>query len=248
MNPIMQHEKGRKRIFAGSQPTYLPWIGIFEQMMHADVFVVCDDFQVSIPSWQNRNRIKGRHGAVWLAIPVVHPQDLPINRVEIFNKAPWRRKHLRSIEMCCGKAPFFGEYIDRLREIYGAEWRYLSDFNGALIKYFRECLGIEKELAFSSALGVSGAKNSLVVDLCRKTGCDAAYLAEGTRAYVDEKLFRQEGIEIEYQDFEHPTYSQQYGGFISHMSVLDILMNCGPESAEIIRRAGECSRVSAMRR
>ncbi|MFH1549962.1 MAG: WbqC family protein [Planctomycetota bacterium] len=242
---MMQHEKGRKRIFAGNQPTYLPWIGIFEQMMYADVFVVCDDFRSSFPGWLNRNKIKGRDGTVWLAIPVVHPQDLPINRVEIFNKAPWRRKHLRSIEMCYGRAPFFEKYIDRLREIYGVEWRCLSDFTVALIRYFRECLGIEKELAFSSALGVSGTKNSLVVDLCRKTGCDAAYLAEGTRAYVDEKLFRQAGIEVEYQDFEHPVYPQQYGGFISHMSVLDILMNCGPESAEIIRRAGELSRPSA---
>ena len=235
--------KERKRIFAGNQPTYLPWIGIFEQMMYADVFVVCDDFRPSFPGWLNRNKIKGPGGALWLQIPVARPHGLPINRVEIAG-GPWRRKHLRSIEMCYGKSPCFEMYIGRLREIYGAEWHHMSDFTTALIMYLRECLGIEGELVLSSSLESGGKKSSLVADLCRKTGCNAAYLATGTRAYVDEEIFRQAGVEIEYQDLEHPTYPQGYGEFISHMSALDILMNCGRESADIIRRAGEHSRTA----
>ncbi len=235
-------EKVGKRIFAGNQPTYLPWIGIFEQMMYADVFVVCDDFRSSFPGWLNRNKVKGPSGTLWLQIPVIRPHKLPINRVEIA-PGPWPRKHLRSIEMCYGGAPYFDLYIDRLRAIYGAEWRYMSDFTIALIRYFRECLGIDGELVLSSELDLSGTKSALVIDLCKRTGCNAAYLAAGTRAYVDEEAFRQAGVEIEYQDIQHPTYPQQYGDFISHMSALDILMNCGPDSAGIIRRSGRHSHI-----
>jgi hypothetical protein len=213
--------------------------------MRADVFVVCDGFQATFPSWQNRNRIKGPQGAIWLTVPVARPHDLPINKIEISNDRLWARKHLRSIEMCYGKAPHFDEYVGRLREIYLAERRLLCDFTTALIEYFRECLGIEKEIIRSSDLGARGEKSALVIDLCKKTGCNAAYLAAGTRVYIDEEAFKREGIEIEFQDLQHPTYPQQYGGFVSHLSVLDILMNCGPESAEIIRSAGDRSRSPA---
>jgi hypothetical protein len=235
---------GKTRIFAGSQPTYLPWMGIFEQMMHADVFVICDDFQATFPSWMNRNRIKGPQGELWLTVPVARPHEAPINKVKLFHERSWQKKHLRSIEMCYGKAPYYGAYIERLREIYAKEWEYLGEFAVELIRYFRECLGIRKELLLSSALDVNGQKSSLVIDLCRKTGCNAAYLAAGTRAYIDEEMFRQAGIEIQRQDLEHPVYPQRYGDFVSHLSVLDMLMNCGPESAEIIRAAGERARLA----
>jgi hypothetical protein len=234
--------RGARKIFAGSQPTYLPWMGIFEQMMHADVFVICDGFQATFPGWMNRNRIKGPGGALWLTAPVARPHEAPLNEIRLFNERSWQKKHLRAIEMCYGKAPHFERYIGRVREIYGAEWERLTELTVTLIEYFRECLGISKEMEFSSRLELSGHKSALVIDLCRKTGCDAAYLAAGTRAYIDEGMFREAGIEIERQDLEHPVYPQRYGEFVSHLSALDMLMNCGPESGEIIRRAGEESR------
>jgi hypothetical protein len=231
-----------KRIFAGNQPTYLPWVGIFDQMMHSDVFVCCDDFQASFPGWLNRNRIKGPKGELWLTIPVARPHEAQIKQIKLAHDRPWRHKHLRSIEMCYSKAPYFERYIGRLREIFNAEWVYLHEFTIALIKYFRECLGISKEFVLSSGVGASGHKSALVVDLCRRTKCNAAYLGAGTRSYVDARLFKEAGIEIEFQDLIHPVYPQQYGEFASHLGVVDILMNCGPGSAEIIRRAGEESR------
>ncbi len=237
--------KGRKT-FAGSQPTYLPWVGLFEQMMRADLFVVCDDFEASIPSWQNRNKIKGPDGELWLTVPVAGSHSVPINQVELFQDRAWARKHLRSIEMCCGKAPYFERYFSRLREIYLRRWERLSDFTVALIGYFRECLGIETPLLFSSEINPQGAKSSLVIDMCRKTGCGAAYLAAGTKAYIDEEMFAGAGIEIEYQYLKHPIYRQRYGEFVSHLAVLDILMNCGPKSAGLIREAGETSRKSVV--
>jgi hypothetical protein len=205
---------------------------------------VCDDFGSTFPSWQNRNRIKGPGGAIWLTIPVERAHGAPINEVCIAD-GPWRRKHLRAIEMSYGAAPYFAEYIGRLREIYNAQWRYLSEFTCSIMSYFRECLGIEGEMRFSSELDLSGRKNSLVIDLCRQTGCEAAYLAAGTRAYVSEEVFREAGIELEYQELKHPVYPQRYGSFVSHLCVLDMLMNCGPKSADIIRKAGEESRRAA---
>jgi hypothetical protein len=43
------------------------------------------------------------------------------------------------------------------------------------------------------------------------------------------------------QRFEHPVYPQLFHGFQSHLSVVDLIFNCGPDSAEVIRNANSRS-------
>ena len=47
--------------------------------------------------------------------------------------------------------------------------------------------------------------------------------------------FAAAGLEIVVQEYEPPTYPQLYGEFASHLSSLDLLLNCGPESEKIVR-------------
>jgi hypothetical protein len=44
------------------QPGYLPWLGFFDQLRRADVFVYYDDVQYDKHGWRNRNRIKTQDG------------------------------------------------------------------------------------------------------------------------------------------------------------------------------------------
>jgi hypothetical protein len=39
------------------------------------------------------------------------------------------------------------------------------------------------------------------------------------------------------QDFKHPVYPQLFKEFQSHLSIVDLLFNCGPASLEIISEA-----------
>ena len=52
------------------QPSYLPWIGYFEQMARADQFVYLDDVQYTRRDWRNRNKIRTNEGWAWLTVPV----------------------------------------------------------------------------------------------------------------------------------------------------------------------------------
>lgn len=52
------------------QPSYLPWLGFFDQMRRSDVFVYYDDVQFDKHGWRNRNRIKSPTGPVWLTVPI----------------------------------------------------------------------------------------------------------------------------------------------------------------------------------
>ena len=55
------------------------------------------------------------------------------------------------------------------------------------------------------------------------------------QGYLDAAAFEQAGIEIRFHDYRHPVYPQLHSGFEPFMSVIDLLYNCGPDSAAILR-------------
>ena len=55
--------------------------------------------------------------------------------------------------------------------------------------------------------------------------------------YMDLERFKKNDIKVIIQDFKHPVYPQMFKGFQSHMSIVDLLFNCGPGSLEKIIEA-----------
>lgn len=81
------------------QPSYLPWLGFFEQMHRSDQFVLYDDVQFTRRDWRNRNRIRVSEGSVWLTVPVLQKNNFEQTLLEtkIDNSTSWKRKHLETI-------------------------------------------------------------------------------------------------------------------------------------------------------
>jgi hypothetical protein len=52
---------------------------------------------------------------------------------------------------------------------------------------------------------------------------------------MDLARFQDSGIRVIVQDFKHPVYPQLFGDFQSHLSIVDLLFNCGPDSLQKIR-------------
>ena len=52
---------------------------------------------------------------------------------------------------------------------------------------------------------------------------------------VEEEIFKESGIELVVYDFKHPEYPQLWGDFLPGLSAIDLLFNCGPQSAEILK-------------
>ena len=118
-----------------------------------------------------------------------------------------------------------------------ARWDRLSLLNEALIAFLRNALEITTPLVRSSELKASGAKSEMIIGLCRQVGADA-YLAGtgGSKDYLDLDAFARAGIRVLWQDFQHPRYAQlpMRDSFIERLSAIDMLANCGPESARML--------------
>ena len=216
------------------QPGYLPWLGFFDQLHRADVFVYYDDVQYDKHGWRNRNRIKTQSGPLWLTVPVRHGSEFPrIVDVEIDVRTPWPRKHVASIRQAYARAPFLDRYLPALETLLLQPWKRLVDLDIACAALMAGWFGLDKRIERSSRLGVGGDRSGRLVNLCRHFGATRYLSGDAARDYLDMPLFEEHGIRVEWQEYVHPTYPQLHGAFVPYLSALDLLLNCGDEAALI---------------
>ncbi len=227
------------RVVAIHQPNYLPWIGYFYKIAHCDVFVFLDNVQYEKRGFTNRNRIKTSQGPGWLTIAVLTRRCYyqAVKDVRIADGDFWHQRQAASLTHCYARSPYFAEYAQNFRDIYGRPWEYLADLNQVLVKDICRMLGIGSvEFRRASELNVSGAKSELMAQICREVGGDT-YISPsvgGSRGYMELEPFEKRGVEVRYFDFVHPVYQQLWGDFCPNMSVVDLLFNEGGRSLDIL--------------
>lgn len=223
------------------QPGYLPWLGFFDQMRRADVFVYYDDVRYDKHSWRNRNRIKSSSGQPhWLTVPVRHSGlGFPgILNVEIDTRTAWARKHVGTLRQFYAQAPFLRDYLPELENLLERRWERLVDLDLALAERLAGWLGLKPRILRSSQLGVQGERSERLLAICRQLGAKRYLSGDAAKAYLDVELFARNGLEVVWQEYDHPIYPQQHGPFLPYLSAADLLLNCGPESGAILSRAG----------
>ncbi len=227
------------------QPEHQPWLGYFHKMSLADTYVILDTVQFRKNYFQNRNRILGGNGPMWLTVPIQTKghteQTLATTRISHVQK--WQKKYWKSICLNYSKHPYFELYIQGVKSIVLAPYEFIVDFNMALIDFFTKTMEMDVKFVKASNLGVDGKRSHLLLDICRTLDADI-YLAGPSGAdYLDTEIFDQAGIGVEFHAFSHPEYPQ-YGQrkFVPYMSVMDLLFNCGPESYAVIESGGGIGR------
>jgi len=216
------------------QPGYLPWLGFFDQMRRSDIFVYYDDVQFDKHGWRNRNRIKGPSGPQWLTVPVHHKGWPRIMDVTIDNRMPWARKHVGTIRQGYARAAYVDRYLPELEALLERGWEQLVDLDLAVVDLMCGWLGLQRTITRASELGVQGDKSERLLNLCLHFGARRYLSGNSAQSYLDIELFARHGIAVEWQNYDHPIYGQLHGDFVRQLSTLDLVLNCGPESAAIL--------------
>lgn len=224
-------------IVAIHQPIFLPWPGFFYKAANADCIVLLDDVQFPRgKTWLTRNRLKNEKGELWLTVPVLRKGRglQTIRSVEIQNDKEWRKKHLGSISQNYVHAPYFAGYFSRIEAVYGKGHALLADLNVELIAFLMDAMSIATRIIRQSELGVGGKGTELLADVCEQLGAERFLVLPSAEKYVDKSIMERRGIEVVRAGFRPPVYPQLWGEFIYNLSVLDLLLNCGPRGRGII--------------
>jgi len=236
-------------VVSGHQPVYLPWLGLIHKASLADVFVFMDDVQYLEQDWNNRNRIKTpQGGSLWLTVPVDLKnsssrllKDILIKEENLPPAKTWQINHWNSLRMAYTKTPFFKQYAPYFEWLYMEnKWIFLSDLNLAILNKVFEWFQIDTTLVIASQNNFKELKSDLVLEHGLCFNADIIVTGALGRDYIQADDFKKHGIDLIYQDYRHPVYKQKFGGFISHLSFVDLLFNHGPESRGICLRGNIC--------
>ena len=222
-------------ILTAHQPVYLPWLGLFHKIYLSDMFCVFDIAQYQTKDYNNRNKIKTNAGEIWLTVPVESKNHFSkkICDIKIIQNG-WHAKHIKSITFAYKKAPFFEKYIDNLVSIISNQYVFLTDLNTDILRFMLECLDITVPIVKASDYNFVGNKSELVLDMCVKLGATRYIFGAQGSNYADVQAFRDQGIEVYFQNYQHPVYNQLHGAYIPFMSTLDLLFNAGPAARSIL--------------
>jgi len=225
------------------QPTFMPWLGYFELIYKSDVFITLDDFQFTIQSWQQRNRLFVNKNQVdWYTVPVKKTESFlaPLDKAVINESIPWRKKMLKRIRQNYSKACYFYDIFQIVEAWLLMEKETLAEQNMLFIKNVCECLGINREFKKSSDFPSVEKRSIRVLELLKSCQADQYYCAKGSFGYMlEDAVFPVNGIDVLFQDFQHIPYIQvgSSNQFIPSLSIIDALMNIGSEKTfELIKQ------------
>lgn len=221
------------------QPQFLPWLGYFDKIRRADVFVSLDTVQFKKNEFQNRNRIKTAQGWQWLTVPVRHRHPQALRDVEINSTNAWQHKLVHAIRTNYTKSPYYDEHGAALEALLERDWHLLAPLNLATVRFLLERFGIRTPVREAAEIGASDHPTQRLVDICSHLGAEVYLSGAGGQSYLELERFEEAGIRVEFQDFTHPEYPQLYGAFEPYMSAIDLLLNAGRErSAEVLSTPG----------
>lgn len=216
------------------QPSYIPWLGFFDLMKRVDKFVIYDDVQYTKNDWRNRNRIKTPQGSMWLTIPVNNKFGVPIKNVKVANQ-DYREKHVKSISMNYKQSDNYYEIMELIVPCILNREPFLYVKVMSLIFEIKDYLGIKCAIYYSSDIGYEQyKKNDRLIKICKHLEADEYLSPNGAENYLEQDKFWTQGIQVEWQNYEHPKYNQQWGEFVSHLSIIDLLFNHGQKSKDIL--------------
>lgn len=220
-----------------NQPRYFPACNYFHRMAVADIFIYLDIVQYTSSDWENRNNIKTANGPILLTVPVIKEKhEKLIKDTKIANSRNWATKHLKAIQLNYNKAKYFDQYIKYFETVYSTEWNYLCDLNMFIIDFIAKDLGIKSQIIRASELEPKSKGQELLIELCNKVDGNIYISGPMGRNYINGESFSKANIKLYYHDYVYPVYPQLYCTFEPYMSVIDLLLNCGPESYEIIKK------------
>jgi len=219
------------------QPQYLPWLGYFDKIDRADVFVLLDTVQYKKNEWQNRNRIKTPQGPQWLTVPVLYKFPQLICDVGINDRERWQHRQRQALLSNYRKAPHWPLLEPFFAEIFSRSWETIAELNIHVVRELTTLLGMTTPLHVASELPPSpDDPDERLIAITRHFGGNVYLAGSGGRNYMDLAKYGDAGVEVIFQEYRHPVYPQLWGDFEPFMSVVDLIYNRGLEALEIIRR------------
>lgn len=174
-------------------------------------------------SYRTRTSIVGPNGVQHLNVQIArdHGNKMPMREVGLSYVETWPQQHLHAIRSAYGNTPWFIHYIDEIERVVMDRYERLVDLNMATLRLAMGWLALNTNVAVSDGyVEVNGDTSG------------------GVSGHIDLRTSFHPKRPIPSAVPRVPTYAQIFAdrhGALCRMSVIDLVMNQGPESRSLIR-------------
>ena len=223
-------QKNNIKSCAIHQPNFFPWLGYFDKINKADIFIFLDN--VAYPKsgsgsgcWCNRVKLNVNKNATWVGCPIKREHGIQLIKDVIIDKSkPWKNKLLKTLAFNYKKSPNYEKTIELISHLLLFETENLAEFNINAIKAISTMLNIKTEFIRQSELNVEGTSTQLLINLTKAVNAQKYLCGGGAQDYQEDNLFIENNIALIYQNYVQEKYFT-IQPFISGLSVIDYLMN-----------------------
>jgi len=181
----------------------------YQKLHRADHVLIEQHESFQKQTYRNRCLIASSQGVQVLTVPVEHSMA-GIQCIRISSHGNWRHQHWQAITSAYGDSPFFEYYEDDIRPFFQEErWERLIDYNEAIRQTVCELLDIHPDVDYTTAY------------LPPKTS--------DTEDFRDSIRPKHPPVDPGFEARPYYQVFAQRHGFLSNLSILDLLFNMGPE-------------------
>ncbi len=170
-------------------------------------------------SYRNRMVIYGANGVQTLQVPVAKGsfKKILLKDIKISYDTNWQKNHFKTIESAYRSSPFYEYYIDDIVPFYKKRYKYLLDLNHNILEVVLSVLELQYKINYTDKFEL----HPNFVDF---------------RNSIHPKKEKQ-NFDASFKPVEYIQGFEQRHGFVSNLSIIDLIFNTGPEAVSILSKS-----------
>lgn len=210
------------------QPYIFPYIGYFQLLKNADIFVFYDDVNYIKGGWINRNQILINAEKKMFTVPCIKASpNKKINEIPIDYNHKLYKNITKSIVQNYRKAPHFEVVFPIIEDVLSYQASNIGQLAGYSIIKVAAYLGLEKTFRYSSisyheSCGKDRAER--LVDIIQKENASTYINMIGGEELYSKAFFKSYGIDLLFLNPQLKEYPQSTNPFVEGLSIIDIMM------------------------
>jgi len=206
---FLEKEKLKNKMIISVCPAYLPSVEYMSWVINQKKLYFLTSGHYQKQTYRNRAEIYGPNGKLKLIIPVTKNRGSNHQKdieTMVDNNFLWQKNHWRSLQMSYRASPYFEFYEEDFYPFYNNKISSLMELNIGLIKVVLKLLKFEIPIEEKNHNKVN-EKRDLVI----------------SKKIVNVSILKYNQVFID----KH--------GFLSNLSIVDLLFNLGPESLDYLK-------------
>lgn len=190
---------------------YLPPIAYVAKTLQYTELLIESKETFPKQTYRNRAEIMTAGGVRTLTVPVIRDNHSRTEEVGIDYKERWNIIHLRTLAAAYSASPYYLYYKDDLEALLTKRYEKLMELNEAMLKWILRLLKADCRLQ-------------------RTEDYQKMYEEDFRNTFSPKHPYPTEGMESYYQVFSDRL------PFTPNLSIIDLLMNLGPEAKDYLKR------------